>query len=120
MLVVGGMLFVGVVVVAVVLMLALRSWMLDEAQTEAGVRSPKAHRVAYVVPVGQDPAVLRAALTHAGFTTALDTERGDERLLVACDEQARVQVRSIIEHVDRAGADGPDLQVGRVTFEDEH
>jgi len=119
MLVVAVMLVVGAVAVVVAIMLALRRWMLDEEQIEAQVRSPKAHRVAYVVPPGQDPAILRAALTHAGFTSALDTENGDERLLVACDEHERVQVRSIIEQVHRAGVDGPEMQVGRVSFEDE-
>jgi hypothetical protein len=28
-------------------------------------------------------------------------------------------VRSIIEHVDRGGIDGPEMHVGHVSFEDE-
>ena len=114
-----GMLAVGLLAVGVVLMLALRRWTLDDARTEARLHQPGTHRLVYAVPGGQDPAVLLAALAHAGFTAVTDLEGGTERLLVACEEHDRAQVRSIIEHVDRGGIDGPEMHVGHVSFEDE-
>ncbi|HLN79177.1 MAG TPA: hypothetical protein VK204_19185 [Nocardioidaceae bacterium] len=118
--IVFGMLLVGVVVLSVALMLALRRWTLDEARTETRLHQPGAHTVVYAVPNGQDPAILMAALSREGFTAVSDTEGGQERLLVECpDEHDRAQVRSIIEHVDRAGFDGPEMHVSHVSFEDE-
>lgn len=114
-----GMVVVGVFAVGVVLALALRSWTLGEAKTEARLRLPETHTVAYVVPEGQDPAIVMAALTHAGFVSVTDIEHGTRQLLVECTESDRAKVRSIIEHVDRAGFDGPEMHVGHVSFEDE-
>ena len=118
--IVFGMLLVGVVALSVALMWAMRRWTLDEARTEARLHQPGAHTVTYAVPNGQDPAILMAALSRAGFTSVSDIEGGRERLLVEYhDERDRAQVRSIIEHVDRAGFDGPEMHVGHVSFEDE-
>ncbi len=114
-----GMVLVGFLVLGLIAMVALRSWGRNEAQTEARLRSPQTHKVAYVIPNGQDPSVVRAALAHAGFETVTDTAGGNERLLVACEESDRAQIRSIIEHVDRAGFDGPEMHVDHVRFDDE-
>jgi hypothetical protein len=117
--IVMGMLVTGVLVVALAAALVLRRWTLDEARTEARLHQPGAHRLAYVVPDGQDPAVLTAALAHAHFASVTDLEGGRERLLVAAEEGDRARVRSILEQVDRAGLDGPEMHVGHVSFEDE-
>lgn len=118
--IVMGMLAVGLLVVGVLVMLALRRVTLDEARSENRLREPGTHKLAYVVPNGQDPAILMAALARGGFKSVSDMEGGVERLLVACpDEHDRAKVRSIIEHVDRAGFAGPEMHVGHVSFEDE-
>lgn len=107
------------VVVLLFLAFQLRDWGVNEARTEALLRSPETHTVAYVVPEGQDPAVLMAALARAGFTCVVDTSGGTERVLVACDEDQRGRVREVLEQVPRTNFDGAELPVGHVTFDDE-
>ncbi|MGZ4428479.1 MAG: hypothetical protein ACXVXC_04560 [Nocardioidaceae bacterium] len=118
--VVVGLLLVGLIVVALIVLLGLRRWTFDEARTENRLRQPGAHTLTYIVPEGQDAAVLVAALVHAGYTSVTDVYGGFERLLVACEEKDRAQVRSILEHVDRAGFAGPEMHVDHVRFQDEH
>lgn len=115
-----AMLVVAFLVVGLIVAFALRRWTLDEAQTEARMHTPEAHAVAYDVPVGQDPAVLLAALERAGYQAVSDMSRGVERVLVACPgEQDRAQVRSIIEHVHSTSFEGAEINVAHVSFEDE-
>lgn len=115
---------VAVVVLAVVVLafpvffvMTLRRWELEEVKVETRLRAPEAHKVVYVVPEGQDPAVLRAALTGAGFVTVMDESGGAERLLVECEPQDRARVQQIIEHVERTGFEGVELHVSHVRFE---
>lgn len=119
MIAIGVLIFVLGVVALVGLALFLGSWARDEARLEARLHEPGAHTLAYVVPNGQDPAVLMAALAGAGFTAIVDLYGGRERLLVECGEDDRARVREVIEHVDRGGIDGPEMHVGHVSFEDE-
>lgn len=107
------------VVVGVVVMLSLRSWTLDEARAEAWLHDPETHTLSYVVPEGQDPAVLVAALAHAGFTARAELRGGVERLRVACDEEDRDRVRDIIETVHSTGFEGVEMHVAHAVFEDE-
>jgi hypothetical protein len=95
------MLFVAIAfalaVVPALIVLALRQWGQQDTQTETRLRSPDVHTLSYVVPSGQDPAPLRAALSHAHFTSV--TGRGDAGhcLIVECGEAERGKVREIIE-----------------------
>ena len=120
------MLFVWIVVVClfvitlVVLLVLGRSTSRREARTETPLRRSGTHTLAYVVPDGQDAAVLRGALRHAGFNSVSDFSGGVERLLVVCDEKDRAQVRSILEHIYEAGFAGPDTHADHVRFQDEH
>jgi len=114
--IVFGMVLVGLLAVGVAVMWGLRRWTLDEVELEARLRLPETQTLAYAVPVGQDPATFVAALARAGFTSVGAMEGGSERLLVACDEEDRTQVRSIIEHVEVIGFEGPEVHV---SFEDE-
>lgn len=115
-----AMLIVAFLVVGLLVAFALRRWTLDEARFEARVHDPEAHAVAYDVPVGQDPAVLLAALDRAGYKAASDMDHGVERVLVPCPtEHDRAQVRSIIEHVHSTSFEGAEMNVAHVSFEDE-
>jgi hypothetical protein len=114
-----GIIFVGFIVLGVIVVVALRSWMLDEARIEERLRSPDVHTVAYVVPEGQDVAVLMAAVKRAGFESITKIDGGTERLLVACDEEDRARVRSILEHVHRISFDGSEMYLDHVSFDDE-
>jgi hypothetical protein len=102
----------------VALVLGARRWSMEEAELDTRLHSPQAHTVVYIVPEGQDPALVRAALTHAGFSTVLDRS-GDQRLMVECDESHRAQVRAIIEGLDHTALDDCGTHVGPVRFEDE-
>jgi hypothetical protein len=112
-----GILFTVVVIAVAMVMLGLRRWVLEEGRTEALLRDPATHTVTYLIPNGQDPASLMGALAHAHFTAVIDSHGGSERLLVACEETDRPQVRLVIAEVNQAGSGRtwmPDVR-----FEDE-
>jgi hypothetical protein len=113
------MVLVGLVVVMVVANIALRNWVSRQAGTEARLLSPETHTVGYVVPDGQDPAVLMAAVTRAGFEAIVDTSGRAERVLVACADSDRNRVRAVLEDVHRTGFDGAAMRVEHVVFDDE-
>ncbi|MGA8248975.1 MAG: hypothetical protein WB797_18860 [Nocardioides sp.] len=102
----------------VLIVLALRRWGMKEAETERSLLSPQAHTVSYVVPEGEDPALARAALTHAGFVSVLD-RTADQRLVVRCEQGERERVRAILEHVDHPTFDGHHEDAAHVQFVDE-
>jgi hypothetical protein len=113
------MVLVGVVVGTVLVNVGLKRWVAEQAGTEARLLSPETRTVGYVVPDGQDPAVLMAAVTGAGFEAIVDTRGRAERLLVACGESDRGRVRTVLEDVHRTGFDGVAMQVDHVVFDDE-
>ncbi len=119
MIIIGGIAFILVLVVLLLLLMTFRRWTLDEAKTEARLMSPETHRVVYVIPDGEDPTALMAALTGAGFVSVVDTRAGLERLLVECEERDRTRVRLAIERVQRSGREGSEVDVRPVSFEDE-
>ena len=92
------MLFVAIavtlVVVPALVVLALRHWGQQDAQTETRLHSTQTHTVSYDVPSGQDPAPLRTALNHAHFSNALGHGDSGRSLIVECDEADRSRVRS--------------------------
>lgn len=119
MFILGAMLTVATLIVVTGGMLALRNFVLDEAKTEARLRSPETHTLDYEVPNGQDPAPLRAALAQAHFTAITRDDGRSEHVTIAAEEGDRARVRDVLEHVHAAGATGPDESVGHVRFSDE-
>jgi hypothetical protein len=112
--------FIGVVVVTWALMWELRRATFDEAREEVRLKDPRTGALSYVVPDGQDPAVLAAALAGAGFHSLGILQHGVERLLIDCPTDGeRDRVRSIIEHVRRTGFAGDEIVVSHVRFDDE-
>jgi hypothetical protein len=111
--------FVIVIIAAAVVLLALRRWTLDEGRTEARLRSPDTHKLVYVVPDGQDPTAVMAAMMHAGFNAVIDMEEGIEQVLVECEESDREEVRGLIEHVSSVNSEQHGLPVDQIHFEDE-
>jgi hypothetical protein len=102
---------VALVVVPLIVVLALRQWGQQDAQTESRLLSPHTHTLSYVVPTGQDPAPLRAALGHEHFSTVLGRGDSGHCLIVECDERDRGRIREIIERTL--------LESRRVLFQDE-
>ena len=75
----------------------------------------------YEVPPGQDPAVLVAALSKAGFEAEDELVEGRNRLLIGrADGEAPVRssVRDVIEGANQTTMGGGPIQ-HRVVFEDE-
>ena len=113
-----GILFLVVLVAGMLVLRGARSWVLDAAATEARLMDPETHTLSYLVPNGRDPADLMSALAHARFTTATDTHGGIERLLIACEETDRAQVRRVLEDANRTSSGGTRVSA-QVIFQDE-
>jgi hypothetical protein len=92
---------VALVVVAflVALAWALRNRTVAETAKERRLQSDESSTLTYLVPPGQDPAVLVAALEKQGFDAAADVVGGPQRLLVGArtGRPDREEVRSVIE-----------------------
>jgi hypothetical protein len=114
-----------IVVVFVALAVLVLFWMLrwskDRAATAEELESPATETLEYVVPNGQDPVVVMAALENEGFTTRMDST--GEVLHIHCPdgrEQARDRARAVIAEADSTAIEhGRSLDQGRVTFVDE-
>jgi hypothetical protein len=117
MIAIVGILFLVVIVGGWLAMRGSRRWVLDVGASEVRLQDPETHTLSYLVPAGQDPASLMAALAHAHFTTAVDTHSGTERLLVACEESDRSKVREVLSDASSAGSGG--TRMAHVTFVDE-
>jgi hypothetical protein len=108
--------------VAVALVLGqLRRWMLEGEELREELRRPGHQTLAFEVPEGEDPAVLRAGLARHHFTSVAVDEGGVRRMLVECPggvEHDRAEVHSIIEHVT-ADEYEAGVAAGRVQFDDE-
>jgi hypothetical protein len=119
MIILMAMLTVAAIIVGTGFMLGLRTWVLDEGKTEKRLRAPETHTLDYAVPHGQDPALLKAALAGAHFSSITRTGGSSEHLTIACEEQDRARVRDVLEHVHAASAAGRDEHVGHIRFSDE-
>lgn len=97
----------------------LRSWVAEESRTETRLHDPHTHTVAYAIPNGIDPVVVKLGLTKAGFTSVIDVVSDAECLRVECDQAERARVRSVIEAVHMSDYDGSELKLDRVVFQDE-
>lgn len=105
-----------VLVLGVVVALALRAWERAEERDEAVFDEPTTPKVCYEVVDGQDPAILVAALHHAGFHARAHSEHGVEVLRILCQEHERPVVRRVLEDTGRTGFDGVPVHVGAVRF----
>ena len=99
--------------------LYLRSWVATEARTEAHLRDPRTHAVAYAVPNGVDPVVVMRELSRAGFDAAIERVGDLECMRIECEADQRDEVRAVIEGAHLSAYDGTALKLGDVVFEDE-
>lgn len=81
-----GFLLVVVIAIGVVIALGLRRLVFNEADLEADLHRPGASTLEFEVPAGADPAVARAALMHAGFSSQAELHQGRDILVVSCPE----------------------------------
>jgi hypothetical protein len=116
-----GFMLLGVVLVAVLVWFAVQAsrWAAARSEVDAHLAQPTVETLDYVVPEGQDPAVVVAALQKNGFEAAPDIG-AKQRLHVATGDVQREQVRSIIQSIgSTALEDGAPVDAGVVRFEDE-
>jgi hypothetical protein len=118
---VGAIILLGALAVVVVvgINVYLRSWVRDESRVEAHVHDPRTHTVAYAVPNGVDPAVIKYELVRAGFTAGTGRVGEVECLLVECEQAQRDQVRHAVAAAHLVGHDGGSPGATPVVFEDE-
>ena len=78
-------------------------------------------RLRYVVPTGQDPAVLISALGQAGFTAAEDmSATSGDRTIAVAEPADRERVREVLANSPETAIDTPVTQEPReVRFVDE-
>ncbi len=107
-----------VLIVPLLLILLMRRFGMEQTDIEQALLSPEAHTVSWVVPDGDDPALVRSRLAHAGFTSVLD-HSGDQRLVVHCGPADRERVREIIAHTEHATFDGRGLRPNQLRFDDD-
>ena len=118
---VGAIIFLVIValVAGVAMNAYLRSWVQAESRTEAHMRDPHTHTVAYAIPNGVDPVLVKVELSRAGFNTGIGRVDGRECLHIECERQQRERVRGLIEGLHLSAYDGDALKIGHVVFEDE-
>ena len=117
-----------VILLLIVALVVAVVWALQRRTAEAGAKQAHLHEnersstLAYLVPPGQDPAVLVAALEQCGYAAAAETTGGPLRLLVDAGPhgRSREDVRAVIEGVRTSALDdGQPVRAGAVRFEDE-
>lgn len=103
--------------------LLVGEWVARRSAVDAALADPAVQTYDYVVPEGQDPAVLLAALHHHGLEAAGDL-RGSRQLVHIADqsgvEDIRERARAVIESVTSTTFDDPlQFDPRPVRFEDE-
>jgi hypothetical protein len=112
---------IGVVVLLLLVVVLVGAASRGAARRKDVVDDPHVETLRYVVPPGQDPAALVAALERAGYTATAEPSPEGHELEVACTEgrdRHRARVRSVIEQAGRDQHDNP-VEVPDVRFRDE-
>jgi hypothetical protein len=93
-----GIAVIVALVLGVGLALLLRRVVFAEAAVEEDLHRAGDHTLVYPVPVGEDPAVARTALMHAGFECSSELRAGGPVLLVLCESPAARETASRVLH----------------------
>ncbi len=118
---------VGVAVLVVLIGLGIAGFVVVRSVNRATHRGgemtgPPEEELRYVVPTGQDPAVLLAALHADGYDAVTVLEHGRHVVVVSCPAGAdrdRAHVRAVIRAAAQTSLEGEQFDPGRVEFEDE-
>jgi hypothetical protein len=125
-----GGLFVAVLVILVLLVIGFLVFMVGGLTKSTAARhmdpseaAESAHHVSYLVPQGQDPAVVRAALYEAGYDTAAQVEPEGELLTIVLHDGTpadRERVREVLASERATNFGGPPVvDTTPVRFQDE-
>jgi hypothetical protein len=100
------------VLVATLLAIAALIWIVvyvvreetvKRGRVEHELRDEQTPTLEYLVPTGQDPAVILAALQSEGYMATVDPHHTEQLLLISCPaglDRERARVRSIIAAAD--------------------
>jgi hypothetical protein len=117
--------FAAILALAVITLYVVREqtgFLRRRAQVDKELHSDRVPTLEYEVPVGQDPAVILAALERAGYEATSDATHPLQTVLVACPggiEGERERVRSVIESADVTTPDDGTPVPVQVRFRDE-
>jgi len=114
------------ILIAVVALLALalyvlREQSLDRDRIDKELHDGRTPTLEFVVPTGQDPVGILAALERAGYTAVVDSHGAHQLVLIGCPdglEKHRDQVRSLVASATVV-APGGTPPPGGVRFRDE-
>jgi len=120
----GVAIVIGIIVLGVLLVIALGGLGASAGRRKT-VLDPREEQLRYHVPVGQDAAVLVAALKKDGYEAVGDLVEGREYIEIACPagrDRERAHVRAIIANTHRTSLESGrnEFDPGRVVFEDEN
>ena len=113
---------VALVAIVALVLYVLREQSLARERVEAELHAVGTPTLEYVVPTGEDPVVVLAALERAGYTAGVDARGARQVVRVKCPEgteRCRQQVRAVIE---TAGMGTPRIETrsrADVRFRDE-
>jgi hypothetical protein len=91
---------VALVAVIALVMRLLKEESISREKVQAHLHDASTPTLDYVVPTGEDPVLVVAALERAGYTVAVDPHGAHQVVLVECPgerEAAREKVRAVIE-----------------------
>jgi hypothetical protein len=100
----------------------LREQVRHRQHVDEVVEDERTPTLEYDVPTGQDPAVILAALTSAGYTATVDPTGVHQVVSVACPagvDRERAHVRSLIESANVTAPDDGVRLDADVRFRDE-
>lgn len=111
-----------IVALAVIVLYVVRQQVAERERVSRDLHDERMPTLEYLVPTGQDPAVILTALERAGYTATVDPHHAQQLMLIACRgglEHDRETVRSAIESASvTAPQDGIPV-AAEVRFRDE-
>jgi hypothetical protein len=111
-----------VVAIAVVMLLAVRTWASGHRQQAEELASPREPTLDYLVPDGQDPVVLLTVLSADGYAATADPATPN-LIRISCPaglDRERARVRATIQHAGATAIDtGVPFEPDHVRFVDE-
>lgn len=111
--------FIITVVVIGAVVVFIRAEVSEVSAEEARLHAPDTPTVAYAIPNGVDPVVIRTALSMEGFRCVPDRVGDAECLLIECAPEDRERARLAIAGVHMTTYDGRPLDSSHVVFQHE-
>lgn len=113
---------VALVAIVALAMYLLRDESLNRERVEAELHDPGTPKLEYVVPTGEDPTIVLAALERAGYTAGVDSRGAHQVVLVKCPDGRDVSRTAVRNVIATAGTTTPRQEVHTrpdVQFRDE-